>query len=89
MTRAVPQHVLRGALAACMSMIAAQAIASDIPQEFTPQVGFAGATHGIGTLRLFGGKPRALRVSSTGRQQPDGSFHLAQTIYLAGKPPHR
>lgn len=45
-----------------------------------PEVFFAGRTEGHGTLAVRGGSPRSVRVQSDGRQDPDGTFRLDQTI---------
>lgn len=45
-----------------------------------PEVFFAGRTEGHGTLTVRGGSPRSVRVQSDGRQDPDGTFRLDQTI---------
>lgn len=45
-----------------------------------PEVFFAGRTEGRGELTLRGGSPRSLQVASEGRQDPDGTFRLDQTI---------
>ncbi|HEV7122057.1 MAG TPA: DUF3833 family protein [Rhodanobacter sp.] len=53
---------------------------------FTPRTGFSGASKGHGTLTLFFEKPRPYHVDSDGRQLPDGTFRLDQTVSFQGKP---
>ena len=80
-----PRVLARVVLAACLCFTGVPVIAADAPLEFTPQAGFEGASQGRGTLRLLGRAPRAFRVESNGRRQPDGTFWLAQTIFMQGK----
>ncbi|CAN5170937.1 hypothetical protein BH11PSE14_BH11PSE14_22030 [soil metagenome] len=47
---------------------------------FQPEVFFAGATHGDGTLAVRGRADRRFTVASTGRQSPDDLFVLEQEI---------
>ena len=57
------------------------------PIVFTPENGFGGESEGIGSLKLFLGKPRAFHVTSNGSKQPDGSFRLDQTVTFEGETP--
>lgn len=54
--------------------------------EFTPQAGFAGPSHGTGTLRVLGGRPRPFTVDSRGTPTADGGLTLVQDIHMAGDP---
>ena len=53
---------------------------------FTPQRGFAGTSHGEGTLRILFGKSRPFHVDSLGQMQSDGRFRLDQDVTFQGKP---
>ena len=76
--------LLAGVLAA--ATLAAPLLAAE-PIAFTPENGFAGESEGIGSLKLFLGKPRAFRVTSNGSKQADGTFLLDQTVTFEGETP--
>lgn len=61
--------------------------ASEKSLEFTPQNGFSGESEGVGSLRLFLGKPRPFHVTSRGNEQNDGTFRLDQTVTFEGQAP--
>jgi len=79
MTRCVAAVALLMALSGCLSSAPPQPFESASP-AMRPEVFFRGRTEGQGELTLRGRAPRSLRVVGEGRQEPDGSFRLDQTV---------
>lgn len=52
-----------------------------------PEAFFDGRTRGTGTLVVRGKTPEILRVESTGRAEPNGTFRLDQTIVREDESP--
>lgn len=67
------------AVTGCLSPATPQQRATASP-PMRPEVFFLGKTEGRGELTRRGLSPRSLRVESEGRQEPDGSFRLDQTV---------
>ena len=77
-------------LTALLALLVTPAFAaSSAGLRFTPQVGFAGASEGNGTLKLLFGAERPYRVENYGQRLADGTFRLDQTVRFQGKPPTR
>lgn len=68
--------------AVVLVLAAGAARAQDPAPVFTPAAGFAGASEGRGTLRLFLGPSRAVHVRSHGRWEPDSTFRLDQSVRI-------
>ena len=65
----------------------AQLSAPEQPVVFTPKNGFSGESEGLGSLKIFFGKPRPFHVKSRGSEQGDGTFRLDQTVTFQGEAP--
>lgn len=87
--------VLRPALAAlvlaplpgCLATLPGAAPAEVSPSTFAPDAFFAGRTRGAASLAIRGAlAPEVLRVESTGRVEPNGTFRLDQTIQRENQP---
>ncbi len=72
------------ALAACTA--AAQPEPRQGGAGFDPVAFFRGRTHGEGKLRIMFQQPKAMRVDSIGRDDPNGDLVLEQTVREPGKP---
>ena len=69
-------------------MILALALAAARPAPaFDPVAFFRGRTHGEGELRIIFQQPKAMRVESLGRDEPNGDLTLQQVVHEPGKPP--
>ena len=80
-TTALLSFVLTASIG-CSRLFAAE------PQlEFTPKLGFSGASKGEGTLKMLLGKTRQFQVESHGIEQRDGTFRLEQRVTFQGEPP--
>ncbi|MDQ2888998.1 MAG: DUF3833 domain-containing protein [Gemmatimonadota bacterium] len=66
----------------CLSASPIQTTAAPSP-EFRPELFFAGATHGDGTLSQRGKAARRLTVEGHGVTEADGSFRLDQGVTYA------
>jgi hypothetical protein len=73
---------VRIAAAAAVALVAA----SPAHAAFDPVDFFRGRTHGEGTLKVIFQPTKKISVDSVGRDEPDGSLLLEQTIHEPGKP---
>jgi len=72
------------ALAACTA--AAPPEADQRGPAFDPVAFFRGRTHGDGQLKVIFQQPKAMRVDSIGRDEPNGDLNLQQVVHEPGKP---
>lgn len=71
--------------AALLALLLAAVPASAV--AFDPVAFFRGRTHGEGQLRIIFQQPKAMRVDSVGRDEPNGDLILQQVVHEPGKPP--